>query len=97
MSDEETRLLELLQAQHEFPGPYSFKVICRNTPGAPEGVLAALRAETKLELHSEGETMRSSRAGNYVSFKVTLEATEAADVLVVYARLRAYDSVIQYF
>lgn len=97
MSDEETRLLELLDAQHDFPGPYSFKIICRNTPGAPEGILAALKSETGLDLSSDGEDMRASRAGKYVSFRVVLEAKQAADVLAVYARLRVYDSVIQYF
>ena len=97
MSDEEQRLLDLLDAQHDFPGPYGFKVICRNQPGAPEGIVAALTAETSLQLQSDGENLRASRGGKYVSFKVVVQAQTAADVLAVYARLRAYDSVIQYF
>ncbi len=97
MSDDDSRLLQLLESQHEFPGEYGFKVICRNQPGTPEGILAALRAETGLTMTSEGEDMRSSRAGKYVSFRVVLQARAAADVLAVYSRLRAYSSVIQYF
>jgi putative lipoic acid-binding regulatory protein len=97
MTDEEQRLLELLEAQHDFPGPYGFKVICRNQPGTPEGIVAALHAETRLTLESDGGDLRSSRGGKYVSFKVVLQATTASDVLAVYARLRSYDSVIQYF
>ena len=97
MTEEETRLLDLLDAQHDFPGSYSFKIICKNQPGAPEGIVAALRSETGLELSSDGEHMRSSRAGKYVSFRVVLRALHSADVLAVYDRLRTYDSVIQYF
>lgn len=97
MTDEEQRLLELLNAQHNFPGPYGFKVICRNQPGAPEGIVAALNAETSLRLESDGEDLRASRGGKYVSFKVVVQANTAADVLAVYARLGSYDSVIQYF
>ena len=97
MTDDEQRLLELLESQHDFPGPYSFKVICKNAPGAPQGIVAALQAETGLSVSSDEAAMRSSRAGKYVSFKVVLAATQAADVLAVYARLRVYDSVIQHF
>lgn len=97
MSEDASRLLDLLNAQHDFPGPYGFKVICRNQPGAPEGILAALCSETGLDLTAGGEHMRASRAGKYVSFRVVLQAHTAHDVLTVYERLRTYDSVIQYF
>ena len=97
MSDEEARLRELLESQHTFPGPYAFKVICRNAPGAQESIIAGLLQRTGLALEASGEGMRPSRKGNYVSLTLTLQANLAQDVLDVYACLKTFDSVIQYF
>jgi putative lipoic acid-binding regulatory protein len=97
MSDEEARLRELLESQHTFPGPYSFKVICRSSPMAQDAIIAGVRERTGLALSASAAGMRPSRNGNYVSLNLTLHANLAQDVLDVYACLRTFDSVLQYF
>ena len=96
-ADDTERLRALLAAQHEFPGPYTFKVICRNQPGAQEGIVAGLLERTGLAVIALGDDMRASRHGNYVSLKLTLDATIPEDVLDIYAALRTFASVIQVF
>ena len=95
--DEEDRLMALLESQHTFPGPYAFKVICRNAPGAPESIVAGILARTGLAVVLPDDGMKASRTGKYVSMTLRLEANLAQDVLDVYACLRSFGSVIQYF
>lgn len=97
MIDDEARLHELLKSQHTFPGPYTFKVILRNAPGAQESIIAGLRERTGLAVEPTDAGMRASRKGNYVSLNLKVQANLAQDVLDVYACLRTFDSVIQYF
>jgi putative lipoic acid-binding regulatory protein len=97
MTDDEDRLRELLQSQHSFPGPYAFKVILRNAPGAQESIIAGIRERTGLSVEPAEAGMRASRKGNYVSLNLKMRANLAQDVLDVYACLRTFDSVIQYF
>ena len=95
--EDENRLRELLNSQHEFPCDYSFKVICRNAPGVQESIIAGLRERTGLALVLAENGMKASRKGNYVSLTLTLRANLADDVLDVYAQLRTFESVLQYF
>lgn len=94
---EEDRLRDLLESQHDFPCDYGFKVICRNAPGVQESIIAGLRERTGLALVLAEDGMKASRKGNYVSLTLTLRANLAQDVLDVYACLRTFDSVLQYF
>lgn len=98
MSDQdEARLRDLLESQHDFPCDYNFKVILRNAPGAQESIIAGIRERTGLATHLAADGMRASRKGNYVSLTLTLRANMSQDVLDVYAALRSFDSVLQYF
>jgi len=94
---DEDRLRELLESQHTFPTDYSFKVICRNTPGVQESIVAGVRERTGLALALANDGMKASRKGNYVSLTLTLRANLPQDVLDVYACLSTFDSVLQYF
>lgn len=96
MSDDEQRFRDLLESQHSFPGPYTFKVICRNQTGTQEGIIAGIRQTTGLDVESS-EAMRPSRNGKYVSFTLQLDANLPQDVLDVYRCLRSFESVLQYF
>ncbi len=95
--EDENRLRELLNSQHEFPCDYSFKVICRNAPGAHESIIAGMRERTGLALVLPENGMKASRNGNYVSMTLVLRANLADDVLDVYAQLRTFESVLQHF
>ncbi|MCO4772003.1 MAG: DUF493 domain-containing protein [Deltaproteobacteria bacterium] len=95
--EDEARLRSLLEDQHEFPCDYSFKVICRNTPGTQESIVAGVRDRTGLALALAKDGMKASRKGNYVSLTLNVRANLSQDVLDIYACLRTFDSVLQYF
>ncbi len=76
--DDSDRLRFLLESQHDFPGPFTFKVIFRSAPGVGEGILAAIAEETTLrELHGE-PSLRASSGGKYVAMTFDLVVAEAA-------------------
>ena len=79
--EDENRLRELLNSQHEFPCDYSFKVICRNAPGVQESIIAGLRERTGLALVLGENGMKASRKGNYVSNQKTLVLLKSTVVL----------------
>lgn len=96
MNEEEARLIALLESQHEFPGPYAFKVILRNQPGSHEAMLAAVVAQTGLARHGELE-LRASSTARFVSVSFELHMPQAAAVLGVYRVLGSLDGVVSYF
>lgn len=92
--DDSDRLRFLLESQHDFPGPFTFKVIFRSAPGVGEGILAAIAEETTLrELHGE-PSLRASSGGKYVAMTFDLVVAEANDVLRVYAVMQRLESVV---
>jgi uncharacterized protein len=78
--------LELLERTHDFPCPYTFKVIGKVDNGFSARVVAAVREE----LHADADPpfrLREARGGRHVS--VTLEPVmqTAEQVLAVYRRI----------
>lgn len=80
--------IELLEATHTFPGPYTFKAI-----GPAEGdfvarVVEAVRIELEIDTDPP-HTLRHAAGGRHVS--VTLEPTvqSAAQARAVYVRVKA--------
>jgi putative lipoic acid-binding regulatory protein len=96
MTEEEQRLIALLESQHTFPGPYEFKVIYRNSPGLGEGILAAITDTTGHVVAGE-PSLRSSSTARFVAMTFAMELGEARAVLEVYAALKTLDSVVSYF
>lgn len=91
-SDPRLRAIALLEAQHEFPGPFEFRIVTR-----PVGRAAALGAL----MSAAGETAvlvtiseRTSMGGKYVSLRVKVHLETAERVLDVYEVLREVDDVI---
>jgi putative lipoic acid-binding regulatory protein len=85
--------IELLEATHQFPGPYMFKVIGRSENGFVARLVAAVREE--LEHDSDPPFgVRSAVGGRHLA--VTLEplVQSAQQVLAVYRRLRESAGVV---
>lgn len=84
--------LALLRKQHEFPGPFEFRVVVRPTNAGT--TLSAMAAAAGLEAKVESVTERRSRLGNYVALHVCIHVREAETVLDVYEVLRGIDGVL---
>lgn len=85
--------VELLEQNHEFPGPYMFKVIGECT----ERFIARVIAEVRDELQATADPpfrVRESVGGRHVA--VTLEPTvnSAQQVLAIYSRIGQLDGLV---
>lgn len=86
------RAIALLEARHQFPGPFEFRIVTR--PPDRAIVLAALQAAagSAERLHDVSE--RASCAGNYVSLRVLVTLDHASHVLDVYDVLKQVPQVV---
>ena len=96
-TDDEARLLELLRLQHDFPGPFTFKVICKNVPGIAARIRDAAVSAVKLVRSPGPPRERASTGTRFVSLTLDLEVERPEDVLKLYGVLRAQDGVISCF
>jgi putative lipoic acid-binding regulatory protein len=87
------RSLELLDANHVFPGDYSVSVIAMNDEKVTAAILAAVE-QGGSPLTEGGHELRPSAKGKYVSHRLTVRCQDAEGVLQLYACLRAVDGVI---
>jgi uncharacterized protein len=94
---EEARLLALLESQHDFPGPFTFKVIYRNDGPTPETVVAAVRQATGLSKPLGEPSQRASATSRFIALTLDFQVPTAARVLDVYAALRSIEGVISVF
>lgn len=85
------RVLELLRSQHEFPGPYRFRIVVR--PDDRSTVVSAVSAAAG-EDAVQDVSERPSRNGSYVAVHVLAEMRSAEDVLDVYDVIRALPEVL---
>ena len=97
MTEEEGRLLALLESQHDFPGPYTIKVIFPSEPALSEAILAAVATETGIAVPSQEPSMRSSSGGKFLSMSVTFDLSQAEEVLAIYRVLGSLENVVSYF
>jgi putative lipoic acid-binding regulatory protein len=88
------RAIDLLEANHVFPGPFSVSVIALNSDTVTAAVLGAARVGPESDSATAGHETRSSSAGKYLSHRLTVQVASAADVLDLYARVRAVEGVI---
>jgi len=88
--------LELLENTHEFPGPYTFKVIGRVENGFVARVVAAVRDELAASVDPPFRC-RETAGGRHVA--VTLEpcVQTSQEVLAVYRRLRLLTGLVMLF
>jgi len=92
--DDERRTLELLEANHDFPGDYPLTVIAFNRDDVTEIVLRAIEEEVGAPVPAEGRSSRLSAGGKYASHRLSVPCRAAADVVRLYARLRGIDGVV---
>lgn len=78
--------IELLNAGHEFPGPYIFKVIGRTENGFVARAVAAVRDALSAAVDPP-YSVRESAGGRHVSVTVEAQVQTAEDVLAVYRRV----------
>jgi putative lipoic acid-binding regulatory protein len=85
--------IELLEATHQFPGRFIFKIIGRVENGFAARVVAAVREELKNEVDPP-HSVREAAGGRHVA--VTLEPTVESphQVLAVYRRVRTLAGVV---
>jgi putative lipoic acid-binding regulatory protein len=88
------RAIELLEANHTFPGDVSVSVIARNDEEVGARILAAASAALGQPLTEAAHERRPSAQGKYVSHRLNVPCASAEAVLDLFARLRAVDGVI---
>jgi putative lipoic acid-binding regulatory protein len=78
----------LLEEQHDFPGPYTFKVIGPNTPDWQEqAVSAALAPLAEAQKRIEQIERKVSAGGRYAAVSLTLNLADSGQALAVYDSL----------
>lgn len=85
--------IELLEATHDFPGPYTFKVIGHVADGFVGRVVAAVREELDCPTDPPYH-LRSTTSGAQVSVTVEPHITAASQVIDVYRRIRDMPGLI---
>jgi uncharacterized protein len=88
--------VELLEATHEFPGPFVFKAIGANQGGFVELIVAGVRDVLVLEIDPPYE-LKQTAGGRHIAVTVTPRVESAAQVLAVYERIRAVDGLVMMF
>ena len=96
-SAEESKLLELLKAQHDFPGEFTIKVICRNVPGISGRIAEAATGAVDLVEAPATPRQRASSGSRFVSLTLDLMVRTPEDVLELYRVLRGQADVISCF
>jgi hypothetical protein len=84
---------ELLEATHQFPGTYVFKVIGRNEDDFVDRVLAMVRATLGSE-DDPPHQLKHTANGHHVSVTVEPWVESADDVLAIYAEIRLLSGLV---
>ena len=86
-------LLESLEANHEFPGEYTFKAIGGNPESFAQSVLSAV-AEVLNMANEPPHSVKLTPNGRHVSVTLTLTMETPQHVINVYSRLQALDGLV---
>ena len=90
--DRRRRAIELLEANHSFPGPFSISVIARNDEAVASAIVAAVSEVGPIA--EDGHERRESGGGKYVSHRLVIHCGSPETVLALFARVREIDGVI---
>ena len=88
--------IEILEANHEFPGPYMFKVIGAADENFTARVIGNVRDELRMEIDPPF-TIRATSKGKHVAITLEPECDSAQQVLAIYGRLTGLDGVVMMF
>ncbi len=89
---ERDQALDLLRSQHEFPGPFEFRIVVRPHVIAPTVTAVVAAAGDGASLLNVDE--RPSRSGNFRALHVRMTMPAAESVLDVYDGVRSLDGVL---
>jgi uncharacterized protein len=78
--------VELLEAHHEFPGPYMFKAIGRTDNGFVARTVAAVRDELDQPVDPPF-SVRETGSGRWVAVTLVVRVQDALQVIAVYKRM----------
>lgn len=84
--------IESLEANHEFPGPYTIKVIGANSEQFADSVLAATQEELSLD-EAPHHGVRATPSGRHVAITLDLQIAATDQLIVLYQRLKTIDDV----
>lgn len=84
---QEIMSIELLDATHAFPGPFTFKAIGLEQEAFVARIVAAVRDELAAEIDPPF-TLRRTAGGRHVAVTLEPVVRDARQVLAVYERLR---------
>lgn len=85
--------IELLESVHQFPGPYTFKIITQNDPTVHAAVAAEVQKSLSLPSLPEFST-RTSDNGKHASLTLEITLQKAEDVHTVYRALEQVPGVL---
>ena len=84
---------ELLDAMHQFPGPFVFKAVGKTDGDFVTSVVAVVRETLQLEFDPPFET-RETPAGRHVAVTVIPWVESVDDVLLVFDRIRLIPGLV---
>ena len=93
MSDTNPSLRELLEKQHTFPGPYTFKFIGKAADDFAGRVIAVVRAALGAA-EDPPHVVRPSAQGGHVSITLTPVVSTPDEILAVYERVGKVDGLL---
>jgi putative lipoic acid-binding regulatory protein len=85
--------IELLEAVHSFPGPYTFKAIGRVENGFAARIVAAVRDELNAETDPPF-FCRQTAGGRHIAVTLEPHLETVYQVLAIYRRIRAVDGLV---
>ena len=94
--DHQPPTVELLESRHDFPCPFTFKVIGQTGTELPDRVAASVQRVLGLD-EPPGTRVRTASGGRHEAVTVEPTCPHAASVINVYAALRALDGVLFLF
>jgi putative lipoic acid-binding regulatory protein len=97
ITEEEERLLALLESSHTFPCLFTFKLIYRSEAGVEERLVKTLSGAAGIEDSVDPTQRRESAAGRFTSITLELPVDGGKDVLRLYRVIREQDEVVSYF
>lgn len=94
MNDDEKRSLDLLEANHSFPGDFPLTVIALNSEEVTAALVRSIEEGLPGPLAEDARETRSSSGGKYLSHRLRVPCAAATDVIRLYARVRQVSGVV---